>query len=264
MLVDTGIVGAAELAEFTMREQATTWGGIQHRIKIVGYQRKTASPYTDDDVAAVVTIGRLIREGVVSAHTYSELNFERFRRTAPIDTFFALDGCLISACPAPIERSKFRQTVDFAEYCAKGGKKDRKQNINVGDCNQIPFFNWLLHLNDKDVQFILQHANEISLTEFEIESFRQLDRFRFICGSLRSPENYPDAFHLWAAERNDMDVFLTMERKLPNIWAQLAKSRNAEGQLRVSVLRPADLLQLLGISEMDKIPIQAGQFYRFM
>lgn len=264
VLLDTGIVGAAELAEYTTKEQTITWGDIQQTLKIVGYRRRAAGPHTEDDIAAVVTIGRLIREGAVSAHTYSELKFEQFRRAVPVREFYALDGCHISTCPASIERSKFRRTVDFSEFVSKGGKKDRKRNIDVGDFNQIPFFEWLLRLDDQNVKTILQHANEIALTDFEIESFRQLDRFKFICGRLRSKENYPDAFHLWTAERNDINVFLTMENTLPNAAAQMAKSKNTENQLRVSVLRPTALLQLLGISELDKIPIQAGRFYDFM
>lgn len=264
VLIDTGIVGAAELAEFATKEQTITWGDIQQSLEIAGFRRRTAAPYTEDDIAAVVTIGRLIREGAVSAYTYSELKFELFRRATPVKEFYALDGCQISNCPAPIERSKFRQTSDLGEFVSKGGKKDRKQNIDVGDFNQIPFFEWLLRLDDQNVKSILLHAKAIALTEFEIESFRQLDRFKFICSRLRSSENYPDAFHLWTAERNDINVFLTMENTLPNAAAQMAKSKNPEQQLRVSVLRPTALLQLLGISEMDKIPLQAGRFYDFM
>lgn len=264
VLLDTGVYGAAELAEFTTRPQTFNWGEIRQTLEIVGYRRRPASPHTEDDIAAVVTIGRLIREGMVLAHTYSELRFELFRRAAPISKFYALEGCHISTCAAPIERSKFRKTIDFAEHVSKGGKKDRKRNVDVGEFNQIPFFEWLLHLDEQSVNSLLRRAKDISLTDFEVESFRQLDRFRFICGGLRTPENYPDAFHLWAAERNRIDVFLTMEKKLPNVASQMAKSKNVEHPLRVSVLRPTALLQLLDISETDEIPIQAGRFYEIM
>lgn len=264
VLLDTGIVGAAELAEFTTKEQTITWGDIQQTVEIVGYRRRAAGAHTEDDIAALVSIGRLIREGAVSAYSYSELKFELFRRAAPVREFYALDGCHISTCPAPIERSKFRKTGDLGEFVSKGGKKDRKRNVDVGDFNQIPFFEWLLRLDGQGVSSIMQHAQAIALTDFEMESFQQLDRFKFICGRLRSPENYPDAFHLWTAERNGIDVFLTMENALPNAAAQMAKSNNPKHQLRVSVLRPTALLQLLGVAEMDKIPIQAGRFYDFM
>lgn len=176
VLLDTGIVGAAELAEFTTKEQTITWGDIQQTVEITGYRRRATGTHTDDDIAALVTIGRLIREGAVSAYSYSELKFELFRRAVPVREFYALDGCHISTCPAPIERSKFRKTVDFGEYVSKGGKKDRKRNVDVGAFNQIPFFEWLLRLDGRSVSSILQHAQAIELTDFEMESFQQLLR----------------------------------------------------------------------------------------
>lgn len=264
VLLDNGIIGAAELAEPATEEKTVIWGGTQQVVEVVGYKKKIASDASDqEEVDAIVTIGRLIREGAIAAYTYSELGFESIRRATPVRAFYALDGCHIVSCQAPIERSRFRQTVNLGEYISKGGKKDRKRNRNLGDFNQIPFFEWLLCLDDNDVQSILIHGSEIGLTEFEVESVRQLDRFKFICSGLRSPENYPDAFHLWTAERNNIACFLTLEKTLRNIADQMAKSRNPEHRLRVSVLRPIALLQLLGISDLDDVPIKADRFYDF-
>lgn len=185
------------------------------------------------------------------------------RRSTPIRAFYALDGCHISKCPVPIERSRFRQTINILEFLSKGGKKDKKRSGDLGDFNQIPFFEWLLRLADNEVQSILMRSGKLGLTEFEMESFRQLDRFNFICGELGSRENFPDAFHLWTAERNNIGCFLTMEKRLRNISDQMSKSKNPERRLRVSVLRPIALLQLLGISDRDEAPIKVGRFYDF-
>jgi hypothetical protein len=91
-----------------------------------------------------------------------------------------------------------------------------------------------------------------------------LDWFRFICSRFGSAENYLDAFHLWTAERNNVDVFLTLEKKLPKIVDQIARSENHRHQIRTSVLRPIAFLQSMGISERDDVPIEAGRFYDFM
>ena len=262
VLLDNGIIGAAELAKPATEEKTLIWDDTQQVVQVPGYRKKIASDASDQkEIDAIVTIGRLIREGAISAYTYNELRFESFRRTTPVRAFYALDSCNIARCLAPIERSKFGQTVNFGEYISKGGKKDRKRNIDLGDFNQIPFFEWLLSLNDGDVQSILIHGSEIGLTEFEVESFRQLDRFKFISSGLRSPENYPDAFHLWTAERNNIACFLTLEKTLRNIADQMAQSKNPEHRLRVSVLRPIALLQLLGVSDLDEVPIKADRFY---
>lgn len=265
VLLDNCILTGAELAESATTEETVVWGNIPITDKVVGYRKKVFDdPSLQKEIDAIVTIGRLIREGIVTAFTSNELNFESFRRSTPVKAFYALDGCHISSCPAPIERSKFRQTVNFSEYISKGGKKDRKKNVGISDFNQIPFIEWLLRLDDKGVQSVLKNCEEIGLTEFEIESFMKIDWFKFVCSRFGSPENYPDAFHLWTAERNDIDVFLTLERKLPNIVKQIRQSKNEKHHIKTSVFRPIEFLQSMGISKQDDPPITAGKFYSFM
>ncbi len=74
-------------------------------------------------IDALGTVGRLIREGVIDAYTYGEISFEVFRGSSR-HWWGALDGCKINECPAPLERSRFMQTVHLHEYVSKGGKKD--------------------------------------------------------------------------------------------------------------------------------------------
>lgn len=264
VLLDNGIVSAAELVEFATKEVETLWGNIQSKTEIVGYRKKVAKDASQQkQIDAIVTVGRLIREGVVIAHTYSELEVELSRRSAPISAFHALEDCHISTCPAPIERSRFRQTVNLDEYLTKGGKKDKKRNNDLGDFNQIPFMQWLLSLDRSAVQSILNHGQIIGLTEFELESFRRLDWFKFICSRFGFPENYPDAFHLWTAERNGIDVLLTLDTKLPKLVRQISQSHNHIHKVKTSALMPIEFLQSLNISALDDVPIKEGKFYDF-
>lgn len=122
----------------------------------------------------------------------------------------------------------------------------------------------MLSLDEHAIQSLLTHSSEIGLTEFEVESFRQIDWFKFICSSVGTSDNYPDVFHLWTAERNDIDVFLTLEKRLPNIVNQIQLSKNHKHRLRISVLRPIDFLNSMGISKRDEVPIKEGKFYDFM
>lgn len=265
MLLDNDIVSGAELAEFATRETTELWGNKAIPVKVVGYRKKEVDDTSlQKEIDAIFTIGRLIRENIVTAYTYSELRLEAFRRTPKVKAFNSLKSCHISSCPAPIERSKFRQTANFAESISKGGKKDKKNNCNVGDFNQIPFFEWLLWLDDHAVQNIVTHRVEIGLTDFEVESLRQIDWFKFICSRFGSPENYPDAFHLWTANRNNIDFFLTLEKRLPNIVGQIAHEAHCKHQVKTVVLRPTAFLQLMGIKDCDDLPIKPRIFYTIM
>lgn len=265
VLLDNCIMSGAEFAEPVTMKETVSWGNIQDAVEVVCYKKKVFDDiFLQEELDAIVTIGRLIREGAVAAHTYCELDFESFRRSKPIKAFYALNGCPISHCPSPIERSKFRQTVNFAEHISKGGKKDKKKGMGISNSNQIPFIEWLLHLDKGSIQSILSRGKDFELTEFEEDSFRQIDWLRFICNRFGSPENYPDAFHLWTAERNKIDVFLTLERKLPNIVDQIRRSKEQKHPVRTSVLRPIAFLQSMGISKLDDVPIKAGQFYNVL
>ncbi len=263
VLLDNGIIGAAELAEIAKQEKTLNWGGTSTTLELTGYKKKkpAADAPTQLEVDAIVTISRLIREGVIAAYSYTELRFESLRGNSPIRAFHSLKGCDILDCLDPIVRSKFRQTENLFEHISKGGKKDKKRNNDVGDHGQILFFEWLLHLDENDIQTILNHVH---LTQFEKDSFQQLDRFKFICNSLNSPENYPDAFHLWTAERNNMDYFLTLEKTLPNSAANMAQSKKQEHQSQVTVLRPSSLLNLLGVANLDESPIEPDRFYNLL
>lgn len=108
VLLDNGIIGAAELAEPATEEKTVIWGDTQQKVEVAGYRKKIAGNASDQgEVDAIVTIGRLIREATIAAYTYSELRFELFRRASPVRAFYALDGCHIARCLAPIERSRF-------------------------------------------------------------------------------------------------------------------------------------------------------------
>jgi hypothetical protein len=264
VLLDNGVLSAAELARHVTIKKTLPWGDTHVTAEVAGYaMRDIADASLLREINAIVTIGRLIRDGQLAAYTYSELEFEAFRRSVPVKAFYALSDCSISRCRAPVDRSKFRHTVHLNEYASKGGKKDKRRGMHTGNFNQIQFLEWLLRLDGVAIESILSHANIIGLTEFEVQSFRSIDWFRFICSRFGSSENLPDAFHLWAAERNNIDVFLTMERKLPAMVEQIRQSRNETHQINVSVLRPWAFLESIGITKLDPMPIEPNRFYDF-
>lgn len=262
VLLDNCVLSDAEFAEHATKEKENTWGDIRETVVEPGYRKRVFENETHQkEVDALVTVGRLIREGKVEAFTYNELEFESFRRPVTIKAFNALSGCQISRCLAPIERSKFRKTSDLSAYESKGGKEDKRYG-DVSRFGQIPFLEWLVQLDALAVQKIVSRRAELGLTSFEVESLEQLDWFKFVCQRVASTENYPDAFHLWTAERNEIDVFLTMERRLSNIVKKnIKQSKTRTHDVKTLVLRPTQFLAFLGIDKLDKSPIEAGKFY---
>jgi len=260
VLLDHGIITHAGFAKGAVQNQESDWG---QTLEIHGLIRKAPNKNKayQNDIDALFTIGRLIREEKISAYDYIEISFEGWRDTEKIHEFNALQGCNIDRCKSAIERSKFRSSVNLRDTISKGGKKDRQAKIPQGITNQIAFFDWLAKLDPSHVDLIIQSAPKIGLTDFEIDSLKRIAWFEFLCKRSGSTENYPDVFHLWTAERNSMDVFLTLEKKLTKLVSRVKNENRSTIEIQTEVLRPLDLLRKLGIENPDPVPMQHNRFY---
>ena len=263
VLLDNGILSHAEFAENAVQEKEILFGQQKQTLPIHGFIRK--SPQNDSSYQsqtdALFTIGRLIREGKIIPFCSTELKVEAFRSISPNPVYYALKDCEISYCPPPIERSKFRITSNSQDYFAKGGKKDKKRGINLGDFNQISFMEWLKTLDKSSIALLIEHSETLGLSDFEVGSMKDIGWYQFVCGRSNSRENFPDIFHLWTAERNSIDVFLTLEKKLPNIIAQIRKEKQKTIEISTEVFRPLEFLNWLGIDVPDEVPIEFDRFY---
>lgn len=265
ILLDNGILIHSEFAEDAVIPTIVHWGGTTETRSVHGLMRKKPDEDTENQSQknALFTVCRLIREGRIQAYDYIEIRFEGMRSSAPIQQFNALQNCQIHRCPTPVERSRFRQTIDFMEAISKGGKKDRKAGAGLGMANQIPFFEWLCNLRKEDVNSIIKHAAAIGLLPFEVESLENIGWFQFVCRRSGSPENYPDVFHLWTAERNGLDAVLTLEKRLPNLISRINNERIKKIKIQTEVLRPLELLRKLGINQLDPVPMAPDRFYNY-
>lgn len=262
-MLDNGVFSHSEFAECAVKQTPVHWGDADHVVAIHGLVRKP--PHKDlgyqRQIEALFTVGRLIREGVFEAYDYKEIECERMRDKIGFRVCNALTGCTIHRCQPALERSRFRKTINLRDAISKGGKKDRKAGIDLGQANQIAFFEWLCTLTRKGVEALLQHAALIGLTELEIGSLRNIEWFQFLCERSGSPENYPDVFHLWTAERNGLDAVLTLEKGLPHLVSRVRNEKARTVEIRTEALRPLDLLNKLGIDEPDPVPMDADRFY---
>lgn len=261
-MLDNGVLGHSQFAE--ARVMTTKVVG-RHSVYLTGFVRKKEHQDTayQSNIDALFTVGRLIREGQIHAYSYGELRFESWRRPIGETAFDALAECLIGDCDAPLERSRFFQTDLSLDYVSKGGKKDRKADRDTS-MSQIRFVEWILGLTTANVEVLISLRNKLRMSSFEVESLQNLPWFRTMCQVAQSPENYPDMLHVWAAQRNRMDVFLTLEKRLPNIAASFPAKVSCGATSPTQVLQPVEFLRRLGISEIDPVPIQAQWFYPFV
>ena len=269
VLVDTGVISSSNFLLGDSRIQELKWGkwgnGLAH-VTIAGFKRVELDRDADQQLEknALFTVGWLARAGSIKLHTYSELSVEVWRRPRGKEPFVnAFDQCKFLQCPAPIERSKLRSTLDVKQWMAKGGKSDREKGNPSSEFSQIPFFEWLSNLSPAEIAALVSHSKVFGLEDFEVLSLQDLTFFHALARAFLSPENLPDCFHIWTARRNGLDVFLTLEKKLPRTIEQIKNRDRGAIDTGVAVLRPTELLQLLGV-EIDAIPVDPARFYTYM
>jgi hypothetical protein len=268
VLVDNGVVSSSDLLEGATQNQELVWGTGKTTAVIHGFRRIAANPDSEQqlEIDALFTLGRLAREKKIEIYTYTELTVENWRRPRGRDILLnAFVDCKPRHCMAAIERTKFRSTISTDQWVAKGDSRDRKKGASISESSQVPFFEWLANLSTTEIQLIVDHAQILKLSDFETDSLHDIPWFQNIYKAMGSTDKHlPDCFHVWTARRNTMDALLTIEKKLPRTISQLESRRNAKLDLNVKVVRPTDLLAMLGVSSVDSIPIDFDRFYSYM
>jgi hypothetical protein len=261
ILLDNGIFSHSEFAEPAVMQTSVRWGDRDHVFSVHGLVRKAPDENAEyqSQQEALFTVGRLIREGRIEAYDYNEIQFERIRGKTAVQGCNALTGCTIHRCPPAVERSRFRKSINFMDVISKGGKKDKRAGADLGEANQIAFLKWLCTLRKEQMGVLISLAPQIGLTGFEIESVKNIDWFKFLCQRSGSPENYPDVFHLWTAERNGLDALLTLDGRLQNLVSSVRNEKVRRFEIKTDVLRPLELLQKLGINDPDPVPMDANR-----
>lgn len=263
VLFDAGIRAHSSYVVEVEADREIDWGESKQMVPIQGYARKPdhENESYQREIEGLLTIGRMIREGLVQPYTSTEIQFELVRGRMIDPTLDAFRGCEFAHCDSPVERSKFRSTINFQEHCAKGGKKDKKKDL--GQFTQIVFMKWLKNLSSTETEALISMQSELNLTPDEISSLRDLDWFRHVATRLQSDENLPDAFHLWTARRNEMDVFVTLDRKLNNSSDSMMSERQSQVSFDLKVMSPLSFLEWCGVDSIDPIPIDHGVFYHY-
>jgi len=261
ILLDSGIFMHSEFAVGSVKPTTVRWGNTETVSHVQGLTRKAPDKNAayQAQIDALFAVGRLIREKQIEAYEYTEIQWEKMRGRPGYTTFNALRECTIHRCCPAVERTSFRTTADLTDFFAKGGKKDNDAGIALGMANQLAFFKWLCTLTKEQVEVIVS-SKELCLTEFEVGSLKNIEWFQFLCERSASPENYPDVFHLWTAERNGFDAVLTLDNTFWELVSRVKNEKVRKIEIKTEVLQPLDLLQKLGIGQPDPVPIDTDRF----
>ncbi len=225
ILVDHSVRQDALIEEHRVElAEAQFLGRTYHYLRPVTLRRPPRSDWRQSEIDLLPKIAGLIREGHVEAFTTNELEAEYFRAAkAGVHFTDIFEGCRFGFLPAPFDRSKWGLSIE--QHCSK------EDVISYCEC----FF--LTPSEKRTEQFIegMKRNPSISLTPFEERCLRRAHAFKSICHGI-DRTHYPDALHLWTAEENGMDAFLTHDKRFINVIA------HQKAKLHCTVILPSSFL----------------------
>lgn len=244
VFVDNCIFSASSILQPASKIGTVKWGDTIVETDIAGFTMKPLPSEAKDQwkrsqVMVLPTIAQLARNQSVQLFTSSELQHEAWKRRGSFNGGLQgeiFDGISVKWLDAAIERSYFFQS-DISEML---------QTENV-----IAYCEWLL---ESDPDSILRHAPDSMPVEM-IENIKNLERFRNLCKA-PSKKQYPDVFHLWTAETNGADYFLTIDNKFINMMTKTSKVK-----LTCIPISPSDLLNELGVTDFVPLEFEEDVFY---
>jgi hypothetical protein len=244
LLLDTNVLRHTATMVSVYKKHTMRLGSIEQTYNVLGMQRNTdhisRGNWLKNQVEVLPTIMKLARESNFLLYTYSELEIETFKGSFDLrgGKGDLLKDVKIDDILSAVERSKFQQ-MDLIEY-------SKKETL-------IKFCKFLLEVDFKEFEKRPRFLSKF--TDFERQNLKSLNRFSKLCSSL-DETHYPDAFHLWTAEVNGLDFFLTADRKFINVM-----NKTSRAHLKTKPIAPVDFLDHLGIKDREPMPVQDYDFH---
>lgn len=243
VMVDTSVFSRGTNAHYVSEELP----GYENRLLLVKARPEIAieSHWLRNQFEALPTIAELAETKVIELFTYHELWIE-----------IANGACW----PGPhkgIEMSFFENCK--ISWCEPALPKDAIYSSDPFDTEVLRGF--CERLKIPEAKSDLKRANHFTsaLTERQLKALDQLERFSELAKGF-SKKQLPDAFHVWTTEVNCLDCFLTLDKKLINIWRNKQRNKRRFSS-PVSVLSPTDFLKALGREAERKPRLEAGKRY---
>lgn len=247
VLVDRNIEVDQSIAVPATKTSKIKWGDIELEHDLPGYLQKNYSKTDHDKMAQISclpSIKKAVDDGRAELYSYIEIGFERLQASFPNGMLFGdILGNNFKEIEPAINRSFF-QSYDFFELGVRQ-----------------PMIDFCLFLIENKLENIeTSQFKQMGLSDFQINNIFNLNRFREICKNISSaPTEHPklcDAFHLWTAEVNNMNYFLTRDTKFINKVTESSKI-----QFKCIPITPANLLKKLGIEKKEPLPLEKDKFY---
>ncbi len=189
-----------------MQEQDELYGKPYTYLKLHTRVRPPRNDWRQTEIDCLPFIARLINEGKILPFTTDELRAEEFRAlkypSPHLEDIFT--DVKFERLRPPLDRSKWGLSID--QYCSK--------EAVISYCE-----GFLLSPSNQRVETFIQEMRRntrITLSEFEERCLCRLNVFKDTCKGI-DRIHYPDALHLWTAEENGIDVFLTVDKKFRNV-----------------------------------------------
>ena len=237
-LIDNCVLSLTDTMRTVLKPVQVVVGGVQQTFQVLGFERRASPPpgqqWMRSEFECLPTLTRVAKEGRIRLCFYDELRHEAWRRPGSFPATLVgrlFSGVKFHEVDAAVERSYFFQ-MDIIKYSTNE--------------QMVEFCKWLLACN------VGAHLDALVSTgrfpPFLIKNLRNVDRYRTLCSGL-AERQYPDAFHLWTAEVNGLDYFLTTDRKFIRAMTESSKL-----SLPCEPISPCILLEALGISDRDPFP----------
>ncbi|AVI64401.1 hypothetical protein CKQ84_00080 [Shewanella sp. WE21] len=220
-----------------------SYGDIMTSVRIdgvLGYVRKAAleknSSWLQEEFNCLPTISKLLQSKKIIGYRYVELELENWQRSgSAIGSKFGnlFPENLFNEVNPAIERSYFFQSF---------------MNEYITTSAMVKFCNCLRNINPSNNNF-----EKLGLSAEMQKNLRNISRYHELCHVLQKEEQFVDAFHLWSAEVNDIEYFLTTDQKFMNAI------KNAVGSCQP--ILPTQLLNKLGVSEKEPFSFELDVFY---
>lgn len=245
VFLDNCILSLSDTVEPAIMKKKVSWGGNNEIVDIHGYVKKPLPPENEkwkrEQVICIPTIGKLGVLGEIELFKNIEIDFEGIKRPCSQRIGNAFENVTINDLDVAIERSYFFQTLAISDHLS---------NDQV-----TKFCDFLLKIKPKKIEELIKVVDKLSASMKE--NFLRIDRFKVICEGL-SKKQYPDAFHLWSAEVNGMDIFLTTDKKFIN-----AVTKSKKIDLPCYPMSPTELLNKLK-KDVEPIDYIEGEFIDFL
>src|SRR4051794_15928552 len=227
-----------------MAPKEVQWGPKLISVDIMAVRKRPLPSASEDkrreDIAAIATIGQLIRKEEIKAYTSAILQAESGGTRREVRLIFGEEfqpfyGCEFHDASIP---------VDFLPSYLFLSNPDKIREACIGilalaknrEAIETQCARWSAHGHD----------------QFKIDSLRDVHRYTELCKGIDEGK-YVDAFHVWTCERNGIDVFLTMDYMFINAFSKK--------RLSCRVLRPCELLKEIDIKEIHDLPLKEGKDY---